>query len=124
MSFASATQRLRRNACIKRSIAWPSLLVMMAVASAYAATPLVDVLNREVPGGGFGHAMAAHGDELVIANDFAVNGVVRKGFVYRRINGQQGSHSITLGGVGIEPQLAISPAAVSLGAMPPIHPRV
>ena len=86
---------------MKRSIRWLSLLVMMAVAPAYAATPLVDVLNREVPGGGFGHAMAAHGDELVIANDFAVNDVVRKGFVYRRVNGQwQWQQDLDLPGAG------------------------
>jgi hypothetical protein len=66
-----------------------------------ATTPLVDTLNREVEGGGFGHAMAAHGDELVIANDFAVNDVLRKGFVYRRVNGQwQWQQDLDLPGAG------------------------
>lgn len=67
----------------------PVLFLMMTHSlAAAAATPLVDVLNGEVEDGGFGHAMAVHGDELVIANDFINNGTVLKGRVYRRINGQ------------------------------------
>ena len=76
------------------------LFLLLSITAA-ATTPLVDTLNRQVEGGGFGHAMAAHGDELVIANDFAVNDVVRKGFVYRRVNGQwQWQQDLDLPGAG------------------------
>jgi hypothetical protein len=77
------------------------LLTGLVSGSVMSATPLVDTLNRDVAGGGFGHAMAAHGDELVIANDFAVNDVLRKGFVYRRVNGQwQWQQDLDLPGAG------------------------
>jgi hypothetical protein len=90
---------------MKATLVWPMtgwlMLLLLLAGPAAGATPLVDTLNRAVEGGGFGHAMAAHGDELVIANDFAVNGVVRKGFVYRRVNGQwQWQQDLDLPGAG------------------------